>query len=87
MPKFIIPFPLREHVDNQREVMVDGNSLKETMEQFWRRYPALKRVNHDSSLLSIFVNSRLIRTGIETWDSLSLNKDDEITLIIPIAGG
>jgi len=87
MPKFIIPSPLREYVDNQREVVVDGNSLKETMERFWRRYPALKTVNHDSALLSIFVNSTLIRTGIETWGSLSLNKDDEITLIIPIAGG
>jgi len=86
MPKVIIPSPLREHVDNRREVVVDGNSLKETMERFWGRYPALM-MDHDLALLSVFVNSRLIRTGIDTWDSLLLNHDDEITLIIPIAGG
>jgi len=68
-------------------VVVDGNSLKETMERFLQQYPALRIINHDSALLSIFVNSRLVRTGMETWDSLSLNSDDEITLIVPIAGG
>ncbi|MDY6987463.1 MAG: MoaD/ThiS family protein [Thermodesulfobacteriota bacterium] len=87
MPKVIIPSPLREYVDNQREVVVDGNSLKETMERFLQQYPALRIINHDSALLSVFVNSRLVRTGMETWGSLSLNSDDEITLIIPIAGG
>jgi len=87
MPKVIIPSPLRKHADNQREVVVDGNSLKETMERFLQQYPALRIINHDSALLSIFVNSRLVRTGMETWDSLSLNSDDEITLIVPIAGG
>ncbi|MDY6952759.1 MAG: MoaD/ThiS family protein [Thermodesulfobacteriota bacterium] len=87
MPKVIVPSPLRKHVDNQREVVVDGNSLKETMEHFLQQYPALKAMNHDSALLSIFVNSRLVRTGMETWENLSLNSDDEITLIVPIAGG
>jgi molybdopterin converting factor small subunit len=87
MPKVIIPSPLREHVNNQREVVVDGNSLKETMERFLEQYPALRIIKRDAALLSIFVNSRLVRTGIETWDHLSLNSDDEITLIIPIAGG
>jgi molybdopterin converting factor small subunit len=87
MPKVIIPSPFREYVDNQREVVIDGKSLKETMERFLRKYPAFRTVNHDSALLSIFVNSRLISAGIEKWDTLFLNNDDEITLIFPIAGG
>ena len=87
MPKVIIPSPLRKYTDDQREVVIDGDSLKESMERLLRQYPGLKIVNHNSALLSIFINSRLIRIGIENWDQLSLKNDDEITLIIPIAGG
>ena len=87
MPKVIIPSPLRKHTDDQREVVIDGENLKESMERLLRQYPGLKNVNDNSDLLSIFINSRLIRMGIENWDQLSLNNDDEITLIIPIAGG
>jgi molybdopterin converting factor small subunit len=87
MPKVIIPSPFRKYTDNQREVTVDGASLKETMERLLLEYPQLEAINNDSALLSVFINSRLIRTNIEEWDTLTLNSEDEITLIIPIAGG
>lgn len=87
MPKIIIPSPLRKYANNQREVIIDGDSLKETMERLFQQYPGFKIMNDDLAFLSIFINSRLIRTDIEKWDELSLNSDDEITLIIPIAGG
>ena len=87
MPRIIIPSPLRKYTDNQREVTVDGGSLKEAMERLLLVYPQLEAMNNDSALLSVFINSRLIRTGIEEWDTLTLNSEDEITLIIPIAGG
>ena len=87
MPKIIIPSPLRKYADNQREVVIDGDSLQETMERLLLEYPQLEAMNNDSALLSVFINSRLIRTGIEKWDTLTLNSEDEITLIIPIAGG
>ena len=87
MAKVIIPFPLRKHADNRREVIIDGDDLKETMELLLRQYPGLETINHDSAILSIFINNRLIRTGIEKWDTLILNNEDEIALIIPIAGG
>ena len=87
MPTVIIPFPLRKHVEDQREVIIDGNSLKETMTRLLQKYPGLRTINHDSALVSIFVNSRLVRSGIEKWDTLSLNNEDEITFVIPIAGG
>jgi molybdopterin converting factor small subunit len=85
MPRIIIPSPLRKYTNEQREVHVNGHNLKATMDGLLHEYPDLKAVNDDSALLSIFVNSKLIRT--EQWDTLSLNNDDEITLIIPIAGG
>ncbi|MBE9550474.1 MAG: MoaD/ThiS family protein [Proteobacteria bacterium] len=87
MPKVIIPSPLRKHADNQREVIVDGENLKGIMERLLQQYPGLEIINRDFALLSIFVNSRLIRTAIEKWDTLAVNNKDEITLIIPIAGG
>jgi molybdopterin converting factor small subunit len=87
MPRVIIPFPLRQYVNHEREVVVEGTSLKETMDSFLCEYPAFKQFNHDTSLLSVFVNSRLVRSHSETWSSICLKNDDEITLIIPIAGG
>ena len=87
MPKIIIPSPLRKHADNQREVIVDGENLKGIMERLLQQYPGLEIINRDFALLSIFVNSRLIRTAIEKWDTLTVSNKDEITLIIPIAGG
>ncbi len=87
MPKVIIPSPLRKYTNNHREIIVDGDNLKETMQHLLRQYPGLNTIINDSALLSIFINSKVIRTGTEKWDKLSVNKDDEITLIIPIAGG
>ena len=87
MAKVIIPFPLRKYADNQREVIIEGGNLKETMELLLRQYPGLETINLDFAILSIFINSRLIRAGIEKWDMFILNNEDEIALIIPIAGG
>lgn len=87
MPRVIIPSPLRKYADNQREVIVDGDSVKKTIDRLFQQYPGFNAINDELGLLSIFVNSRLIRTGIEEWDQVSVNEDDEISLIIPIAGG
>ena len=87
MPKIIIPFSLRKHASDQSELMVVGDSLKDTMERLSEEHPGLKDVVHDSGLLSVFVNSKLIKIGVDNWDKVSLNREDEISLIIPIAGG
>jgi hypothetical protein len=68
-------------------VKVSAHSLREAMDRLLHEYPGFKVISDDSAFLSIFVNSKLIRTETEKWDTLSLNSDDEITLIIPIAGG
>jgi len=87
MPKVIIPFSCRNCTDNQHEINMDGESLEEIMEGLWRRHPGLKIILDDPAMLSIFVNNKLVTTGIEKWDAVSLNKEDEIALILPIAGG
>lgn len=87
MPRIIVPLPLRKYTDNKREIVIDGNSLREAMDCLGRTYPGFKPVNDGCSLVSIFVNSRLVRTEVDGWDDLSLGHDDEVSLIIPIAGG
>ena len=87
MPKIIIPFSCRNYTDNKHEINMDGESLEEIMEGLRRRYPDLKIIFDDPAMLSIFVNSKLVTTGIEKWDTVPLSKGDEIALIIPIAGG
>ena len=87
MPKIIIPFSFRSHTDNQHEINLDGENLKETMEGLWSHHPGLKVILDDPAMLSIFVNNSLIATGIEKWDEVSLSREDEIALIVPIAGG
>lgn len=87
MPKVIIPSPLRKYSNNQREVTIDAGSLKEAMESLFRQYPGFEVINHDSVLLSVFINSKSVRTEMEKWHELFVNQEDEITLIIPIAGG
>ena len=87
MPRVIIPFPLRKHADNQREVVIDGGNLRETIERLLQQYPGFKTLNDNSVLVSIFINHELVRAAFEKWGELLLNRDDEVTLVIPIAGG
>ena len=87
MPRVIIPLPLRKYSNYQREVIIDGDTLKATMDRLFQQYPGLKTMHEDSGLLFISINNRFIKTGADNWDQLSLSKDDEIAFIIPIAGG
>ncbi len=85
MARVIIPFPLRKHTENQREVAIEGTSLSQVIEGLVLRYPGLKTMHDNPALLSVFVNGTQVRD--RQWDSVPLRSDDEISLIIPIAGG
>jgi molybdopterin converting factor small subunit len=87
MPRVIIPFPLRKYANNQREVVIDGGNLRETIERLLQQYPGFETLNDHSVFVSIFINRELVRAAFEKWGELSLNRDDEVTLVIPIAGG
>jgi len=87
MPRVIIPFPLRKYADNQREVVIDGDNLKETIERLLQQYPEFKTLNDDAVFVSVFINHYLVRAAFEKWGELAVDRDDEISLVIPIAGG
>jgi molybdopterin converting factor small subunit len=87
MAKIIIPFPFRKHTDNQREVSVPGSNLSETLEGLLQQHSGLQVINDQPALLSIFINGKAITGGSEVWKGVSVQDSDEISLIIPIAGG
>lgn len=84
MAKIIIPFPLRKFTDDLREVAVDGSTLDDCIANLIGRYPQMKTIHDQSALLSIFVNGKQNR---DPWGHVQLENNDEISLIIPIAGG
>ncbi|HFQ88974.1 MAG TPA: hypothetical protein ENK27_02760 [Desulfobulbus sp.] len=87
MARIIIPFPFRKHTENRREVDIEGASLSQVIEGLVHRYPGLKTINDQPALLSVFINGRQVQGKTGEWDSVPLRSDDEVSLIIPIAGG
>jgi len=87
MATIIIPFPFRKHTDNNREIVLSGESLGKVMDGLLEQYTGLQVINDQPGLLSIFVNGKSIIGGPETWSEVAVNDSDEISLIIPIAGG
>ncbi len=87
MAKVIIPAPFRKYADGLREVMIDSNNLGDVMRGLVTRYKGLSVLLEQPALLSLFINGTMLRTGHEQWDSVTIEDNAEITLIIPIAGG
>jgi len=87
MATIIIPFPFRKHTENKREVILGGENLGLIMDELIKQYPGLQIINEQPGLLSIFVNGKSIQGGTEEWAAVPVADSDEISLIIPIAGG
>lgn len=84
MAKIIIPFSFRKFSNNLREVDVKGQTLAECLEGLVEIYPDMKAIHDHPALLSIFINGKQSKGE---WNSVRLQDQDEISLIIPIAGG
>jgi len=87
MANIIIPFPFRKHTDNQREVVLAGKSLAEIMDELLMKCSGLQVIHDQPGLLSIFINGKSVTGGVDQWNEVSVADSDEISLIIPIAGG
>ncbi len=84
MAKIIVPFPIRKFTDNLREIAINGTNLAECIDNLVSLYPGMETIHDNPALLSIFVNGKHTK---DTWNSVRLRDEDEISLIIPIAGG
>jgi adenylyltransferase/sulfurtransferase len=90
MPNLRIPTPLRTYADGQTEVVVQGKTVGEAMNDLTNQYPALRPhlFNGDGQIrpfVNLFLNEDNVRDlqGEET----ALKEDDRLILIPSIAGG
>lgn len=87
MANVIIPFPFRKHTDNQREVNLNGSNLAEVLAGLIQKHTGLEVINSQPDLLSVFINGKSVAGDVEAWKDVTVSDSDEISLIIPIAGG
>jgi molybdopterin converting factor small subunit len=87
MARVVIPYPLRKHTNNQREVEATGGTLNEVMDSVFNQFPGLKDSLNPLDFIAIFVNGERIKSGVAEWPAVSVGEGDEIAIILPIAGG
>jgi molybdopterin converting factor small subunit len=87
MATIIIPFPFRKHTDSQREVSATGETLAENLDNLLSLHSGLQVIHDQPGLLSIFINGKNVTVASSEWKDVAISESDEITLIIPIAGG
>ena len=87
MARIIIPFPFRKHTENRREINIEGESLSQVIKGLVSQYPDLEAIHDHPALLSVFINGEQVQGQDTAWEHVPLRSDDEISLIIPIAGG
>ncbi len=87
MAHVIIPYPLRKHTFGQRNIQVSGETMAAVLNNLLQTYPGLQVINEQPGLLSLFVNGKAVETSAGNLQDTSLIDADEISLIIPIAGG
>lgn len=85
-----IPTPLQKVTNNQAEVEVTGNTVREILMDLERRFPGIKDRLYDENgklrrFINIYVNDEDIRflQGEET----EVKAQDELSIIPAIAGG
>lgn len=87
-----IPSPLRRYTDNQAKVDIelDGNSVKEALDELVKEFEELKRHLYDEegslrNFVNIYNNSEDVRfaDGLQT----RITEGDELSIIPAIAGG
>ncbi len=88
--KVRIPTPLRKITKDNDEVLAEGTTVTEVIEDLEKNYPGLKeRICEDDGNLRRFVNLYLNDEDIRFKDNLntSVSDNDELSIIPAIAGG
>ena len=90
MAKLIIPTPLRSYVNNQSEVEVEGNTVKEVLTRLCEQYSGLKSyVFDDEGNVREFIRIYVGDTDSSELDieNTPIGSNIEISIIPAIAGG
>jgi len=85
-----IPTPLRKLTDNQEVVEVEGQTIREIIENLEKEYPGLKEricdeKNNIRRFVNVFVNDEDVRFLQDA--ATSLKPGDEVSIVPAIAGG
>jgi len=88
--KITIPTPLRPYTDNRDTIEVEGQTIRELLEDMTERYPQLKRhlFSEDGKLrsfINIYVNDEDIR--YLDGENTKVSEGDVVSIIPAIAGG
>lgn len=88
--KITIPTPLRPYTENRDTIEVEGQTVRELLEDITGRYPQLKRhlFSEDGKLRSfvnIYVNDEDIR--YLDGENTKVKEGDVISIVPAIAGG
>ena len=79
---------LRVHVEGQREVLGDGETVRQVLEDVTDRYPALRSHLWEQNDLSPFVNVYVGRDDVRTLEGLDTPVGSGSLILLPaMAGG
>jgi len=90
MPKILIPTPLRQFADGQKEVEVDGATVGEALAALTARHAGLRQqVFNQEGQLRSFVNVYLNDDDVRylNKDKTAVAPGDILTIVPSIAGG
>ena len=88
--KVRIPTPLRSLTNGSEEVIVEGNSIKEVIDNLETNYQGFKaRLCDESGQIRRFINFYLNDEDIRFKDNqeTTVNDGDQISIVPAIAGG
>ena len=89
MTKVRIPPTLRSEVGGQRELLGEGETVREVLEDVAARYPALEKQLFEGGALAPFVNVYVGGEDVRTLDGLDtrVNGGSSLILLPAMAGG
>jgi molybdopterin converting factor small subunit len=84
-----IPPTLREATDGEREVLAEGHTVREVLDDLAEKFPALGARILDNGGVAKFVNVYVEGEDVRTRDGLETTVDDASTVILlpAMAGG
>ena len=88
MTRVRIPPTLRNEVGGERELVGDGETVREVLEDLSGRYPALESQLFDEGDLAPFVNVYVGGEDVRTLDGLDTRVNGASVILLPaMAGG
>ena len=88
MIKVRIPPALRNEVGGEREILGEGETVREVLEDVAARYPALEAQLFEDGGLAPFVNVYLGGEDVRTLDGLETRVNGASLILLPaMAGG